>query len=204
MRKLLLTAVQDSLKCANEMGISIRAICTDNHYVNVNLFGLLSSEYPTVSNEVCNSSQSFCSPVDGRIIFLIFDPVHLVKNIRNNWLKIKRFRVPPFEAEVDSFSVCFTETSLIDWDILKKVFDKESEVLLKKAPSITFQALHPSNQKQNVPLALAVFDIRNAVAIESYFPQDEFALSTATFIRLIYVWWNILNAKFIDNIILFV
>ena len=77
--KLLLTAVQDSLKCANEMGISIRAICTDNHNVNVNLFGLLSSEYPTVSNEVCNSSQSFCSPVDGRIIFLIFDPVHLVK-----------------------------------------------------------------------------------------------------------------------------
>lgn len=197
--KLLLIGVQDCLKCANEMGINIRAISTDNHSVNVNLFGLLTSEYPSVSSDVSSDSLSFRSPFNGSTIFLIFDPVHLIKNIRNNWLKIRRFRVPPFEAQVDAFSICFTENSFIDWDILKKVFDKETGFLLKKAPSLSFQALHPFNKKQNVPLAIAVFDIRNAAAIESYFPEDKVALATATFIRLIYMWWNILNAKSIDN-----
>ena len=192
---LLAKAVHDCLKCANDMEIRIRAISTDNHNVNVKLFGLLSSD----SSDEISGSVSFRSPFDGSVIFLIFDPVHLIKNVRNNWLKIRRFRVPSFEAEVDVFSIHITERSFIDWDILKKIFDKENGLLLKKAPSLSFQALHPFNKKQNVPLAIAVFDIRNAAAIESYFPEDQIALATASFIRLIYVWWNILNAKSVNN-----
>ena len=36
--------------------------------------------------------------------------------------------------------------------------DQELQANLKKAPKITYQVLHPGNNKQNVQLALNVFD----------------------------------------------
>ena len=48
---------------------------------------------------------------------------------------------------------------------------------LRKAPQLTYKATHPGNNKQDVPLALAVFDETTSAAIRSYFADMEDAAS---------------------------
>ena len=43
--------------------------------------------------------------------------------------------------------------------------------LLKKAHKLTYSSLHPGNNKQNVKLALAIFDEATIAAVKSYFPD---------------------------------
>ena len=63
---------------------------------------------------------------------------------------------------------------------------------LRKAPKLTYQALHPGNNKQNVPLALALFHDTTIAAAESYFPDRQ---DLARFLSLVNIWWNIANSK---------
>ena len=64
---------------------------------------------------------------------------------------------------------------------------------LRKAPKLTYEAIHPGNKKQNVQLALNIFHETATAAISSYFPDREDATE---FIRLINTWWNISNSKY--------
>jgi len=183
--------VEDIIRKCGNISVKIRALSTDNHSVNVNLYTRLKCRYPHPNA----SNGNFAILFDNMIIYLIFDVVHLMKNIRNNWLKIRRFRVTSFQASVDVFDMHLADKSFIDWNFLNKVFDIEHKTLLKKAPLITFAALHPQNIKQNVPLVLAIFDRRNSSAIEQFFPDDATAHSTSNFIKIVSVWWDILNSK---------
>ena len=183
--------VEDIIRKCGNISVKIRALSTDNHSVNVNLYTRLKCRYPHPNA----SNGNFAILFDNMMTYLIFDVVHLIKNIRNNWLKIRRFRVTSFQASVDVFDMHLADKSFIDWNFLNKVFDIEHKTLLKKAPLITFAALHPQNKKQNVPLALAIFDRRNSSAIEQLFPDDATAHSTSNFIKIVSVWWDILNSK---------
>ena len=44
---------------------------------------------------------------------------------------------------------------------------------MRKAPKLSYQALHPGNNKQNVPLALALFHDTTRAAVKSYYPNRE-------------------------------
>ena len=63
---------------------------------------------------------------------------------------------------------------------------------MRKAPKLSYKSLHPGDNKQSVPLALAIFDPSTAVAITEYFPDREDA---SEFIKLINIWWTISNSK---------
>ena len=63
---------------------------------------------------------------------------------------------------------------------------------MRKAYKLTYKVLHPGDNKQSVPLALAIFDPTTSAAIESYFPESNAA---AQFLRLINLWWTISNSK---------
>ena len=63
---------------------------------------------------------------------------------------------------------------------------------MRKANKLTYKVLHPGDNKQSVPLALAIFDPTTSAAIESYFPESNAA---AQFLRLINLWWTISNSK---------
>ena len=52
--------------------------------------------------------------------------------------------------------------------------------------------MHPGNNKQNVSLALNVFDETTVAGILSYFPDES---PPTGFLRLIQSWWNISNSK---------
>ena len=55
---------------------------------------------------------------------------------------------------------------------------------------LTFKALHPSDNKQNVNLAVAIFHETTIAACEGYFPDRA---DISNFLRLISCWWTIAN-----------
>ena len=54
------------------------------------------------------------------------------------------------------------------------------------------KVLHPDSNKQNVPLALAIFDETTSATIQSYFPQHS---SAAEFLQLFQKCWIVSNSK---------
>ena len=82
----------------------------------------------------------------------------------------------------------------IDWADLYKIYDKDKELKtnLKKAPKFSYQALHTGNDKQNVPLALALFDNTTIAAVKSYYPTRS---DVSGFLNLIHTLWTMSNSK---------
>ena len=115
-------------------------------------------------------------------IFLFFDSVHISKNIRNSLLNKKNF------VSVSS------EEGYAAWSDLYKAYNKDNALnaKLRKAPNITFKAIHPSENKQNVNLAVAIFHETTIAARESYFPDRA---DMSNFLRLISCWWTIANSR---------
>ena len=105
----------------------------------------------------------------------------------------RKFIFPPFffDQFIDVLNVPGGE---ISWQLLHKVFDKDEVVKgnLRKAHKLSYKALHPTDNKQSVPLALSIFDPTTSSAIESYFPDRSDA---ACFLKLINAWWTISNSK---------
>ena len=66
------------------------------------------------------------------------------------------------------------------------------ECHVRKAPKIFYQALHPGNNTQSVPLALSIFGPTTITAVLQYFPDDT---TTSSFLNLIHNWWLLVNAK---------
>ena len=57
---------------------------------------------------------------------------------------------------------------------------------------MTFRSLHPGNNKQSVPLALAIFSPTTIAAMKNYFPNRP---DSANFLELISKWWVIINSN---------
>ena len=94
---------------------------------------------------------------NSRKIYLFYDIVHLVKNIRNNLLNRKRFIFPRFSFHgfKDNIIVSGGE---ISWKLFHDVFEKDVllSANLRKAPKLSQKVLHPGRNKQSAPLALAI------------------------------------------------
>ena len=70
--------------------------------------------------------------------------------------------------------------------------DVKLEANLRKASKLSFEALHPGHNKQNVNLALAIFHETTIAASKAYFPDRT---DMAGFLSLINTWWTIANSK---------
>ena len=55
-----------------------------------------------------------------------------------------------------------------------------------------YKVLHPGNNKQSVPLALAIFEETTITAIRGYLPEEH---TTADFLQLFHFWWLIVNSE---------
>ena len=105
---------------------------------------------------------------------MLHDAVHLIKNVKNNLLNYKHFIFPDFEYDGFEDPVSF-KGGHISWKLFQNVFEKDSllEANLRKAPKITHKVFHPSNCKQNVPVALAIFHESTSAAFTSYFSEKK-------------------------------
>ena len=70
--------------------------------------------------------------------------------------------------------------------------DEKLQGNLRKAPKLTYKATHPGNNKQDVSLALAIFDETTSAAIRSYYPNR---LDAANFLNLFHKVLVICNSK---------
>ena len=99
----LFPTIKSVINDIEQCNFSVQVISTDAYPLNVNLFKLFSPDHslqPVVPH-----------PLDStRNLFLIFDFVHILKSIRNNWLNLKNhdkiFKYPNFDdfQQVDTAS----------------------------------------------------------------------------------------------------
>ena len=112
----------------------------------------------------------------GKRLYFLFDSVHLMKCVRNNWLSQKdcekTFVCPQFEA-LTSQQCITTGTSIESATIkpsfnhLRKLYHLEQNSIAKLAPALSYKAMYPNGtEKQNVFLMQKVFDEKNVVALK--------------------------------------
>ena len=133
-----------------------------------------------------SSQYSIKHPVINEVfekLFLLYDPTHLYKNIRNNWLSEKTKSLS-FRDPVSQKCITAKWADLID---LYKI-ESESGLSMTK---LTYQTLYPDNfDKQKVPLVQNIFNEKTIAALRMH-GYDE----TSTFLSRVTRMWNILNVK---------
>ena len=123
--------------------------------------------------------------------YLFFDIVHLAKNIRNNLLNRKKIVFPEFSFG-EFRDLIEIINGFISWKTFYDDYDKDSKLQanLRKAPKFTYGEIHPGNNKQSMPLALAIFDESTTAAIECYFPEKSDAAWILPALQKLFVIYN--------------
>ena len=176
-----------SIETLHSINFKVRGIVADNHSTNVSAYSKILCSNGFDKNDLAIVTK------DESKIYLFFDSIHLMKNIRNNLLNNKRFLFPAF-----SFSGFYDQINCdggeISWKLFHDVYEKDEKLQsnLRKAPKISAKVIHPGNNKQSVPLALAIFHETTSAAITSYFPERSCA---SNFLKLINAWWVVSNSK---------
>jgi len=161
-------------------GATVIGLITDNNRVNQACFGkfsALNADTPWVVKSPGGNTTPF---------FLIYDPVHLLKNIRNNWITEK----------TKTLSFCLNnETHFACWRDLEDLQRQESSSIVKMS-RLSAASVNPSNlEKQKVSLALNVFCDQTAAALKTSEHSTSAWVSTADFIQIVSKLWKLLNCK---------
>ena len=183
----LMDELMKCIKCLQLKGFNVKACVSDNHPTNVSAYRKLLDLYG-------KDEDGLRIYVEDMPIYLFHDTVHLIKNIRNNLLHRKRLIFPPFLSSDLEDKTVEVKGGEISWSLLHKVREKDMECQanLRAAPKLSANVLHPGNCKQNVPVALAIFDPSTIAAIKHYFPDS---VDSAEFLDLMNTWWTISNSK---------
>ena len=169
-------------------GFRVRGIVLDNHSANVAAFRSLLQLHPS------DNPLNIKHPENLSKTYLFFDNVHLIKNIINNLLNARKFVFPSFSFCIKDQLVTSSSNGYISWRDLHEIYDEDMTNVanLRKAPKLTFKALHPGFNKQNVALALAIFDESTIAACKSYFPNRQ---DVSSFLSLINSCRTVVNSK---------
>ena len=176
-----------SIETLHSINFKVRGIVADNHSTNVSACSKILCSNGFDKNDLAVVTK------DGSKFYLFFDSVHLMKNIRNNLLNNKWFLFPAF-----SFSGFYDQINCdggeISWKLFHDVYEKDEKLQSnwRKAPKISVKVIHPGNNKQSLPLALAIFHETTSAAITSYFPERSCASNV---LKLINAWWVVSNSK---------
>lgn len=180
---LIFSLIKTVIMKLEEIGYKVFCVVSDNNAINSK----------AMSNFAENKTLSIVYPHPAdktRSLFYLFDSVHLLKCIRNNWLNSKpdqELNYPEFETGVDKVAA---------FQCLKTLHRLEHDKLLKFGYSLSVKALFPSNfERQNVSLALKIFNPFVVQALLLFGMKIEHSKDTADFIGIIYKWWRIVNVK---------
>ena len=177
-----------------DIGFKVIAVITDNNAINRKAMSYfvtpqkLSIVYP----HPCNHT---------RPLFFLFDTVHLLKCLRNNWVNIKSaekcFAFPRFAFD-NIVTSAAEESAFASFCSLKYLHTAECNSIVKFAYKLSYKALNPSTfERQNVKLVLQIFNNFTSEALallgkELQIPHYE---NTSAFIKIIATWWSIVNVK---------
>ena len=147
-----------------DAGFNLHGIVTDNHTANVAAFKMLHKEFPGDGNHY------IIVPVLPSRVYLFFEL--LLKNIRNNLLNRKKFVFPDFSFQISDL-ILSSGPGYVSWSDLHRIYEMDQKLpaYLRKAPHLTYKALHPGDKKQNVALVIAIFQDTTIVGCEKYLPD---------------------------------
>jgi len=191
-----LHAMIKKIVCGLEnIGFRVITVITDNNAINRKSMSFFA--------DPARLSIAYPHPCDqSRPLFFIFDTVHILKCIRNNWLNLKSsdktFVFPQFNFGDIMTMPSTKEYALASFNSLKQLHNAECDSLSKFAYKLSYKALNPSTfERQNVKLALQIFSNFTAegMAILGEKLQIPHCANTKAFIKIIVTWWQTVNVK---------
>lgn len=170
--------IQLSLDAIQEAGGQVKAVICDGNRNNQALFKALRADPQT----------PWITP-DG--VYLLFDFVHLIKNIRNNWIT-----ETTSELEYEDGGV----KRVAKWSHLVELFKLEEGHLVKMSNLDEVAVFPKPIERQKVSTCLKVFSKRTHQALLSHEGMKAFqgVEDTAIFIQKVLEWWKILNVKAVN------
>ena len=160
----------------HEVGFNVIGICVDNATANRKFY----KEFLCGGYWQNSIKKSFS---EGRI-FLLFDPIHIVKNIYYNFLPKKVFKMP-------MLSTILSQNLTAKFSDVKNVYDLERHKPLRIAHKLTETVLNPKTiEKVNVKLAMSLLHKSTRTALKQY----EF-VETATALEFFAKFCNIINVS---------
>jgi len=123
---------------------------------------------------------------DGSEVFLVYDYVHIFKNIRNNWIT-EATKELIFTKEGKEYRAC--------WSDIVNLYnvDKQNAIRLTK---LTYSSVYPKPlQRQSVQLVYQVFNEKTVAALKACQKELDISDGTITFISLISQWFTMMNVK---------
>ena len=132
--------LDELIKSLHECGFFVRAVISDNHSTNVSAFNFMLKKYGSKDspNTIKHPSR------DGKI-YLFYDSVHLLKNVRNNLLNARRFNFPSFSFH-EFYDDIDVPEGKITWKQLHDVYDRDQllDGYLRKAPKLSYKSKIPN------------------------------------------------------------
>ena len=162
----------------HQAGAVVVAIVCDGNQLNKNFF----KKFETVPGKPWLTNNN---------IFLLFDFVHLLKCIRNNWITEKCGEII-FKDEDE-------KQQIARWSDLKTLFQAEEKSPLKLS-ELDFVAVFPKPiERQNVKTCLKVFSSKTVVALQTHTGlRSADNMGTVKFIKMFIEFWNIVNVHGIN------
>jgi len=167
------------LKEISNIGFKVAAVLTDAHTANRRFF----------VEELCNGSlsTSIQHPFEANSrIFLLFDSVHVFKNLYNNFLNRREFDCPPFEGN----------TMKAKFEHVVDLHKKEMGTGLKYAYKLSDKVLAPQPiERTKVQLADNFFHDSTVAGLEYYseiYPEWK---NTANFMKVIARFWRCVTVQ---------
>jgi len=158
------------LKLISQAGGIVKAIICDNNRVNQSFFKMFNGNVPWQSKDN---------------VFLLFDFVHLIKSVRNNWITEKTKKLIFYEDN---------EPKVASWSHLENLLRYEKQNIVKMS-NLTDVAVYPSPvERQKVSFCLKVFCDRTLSALRCH-PEMSNSNDTALFIDKVLRFWKIMNVK---------
>ena len=121
-------------------------------------------------------------------LFLLFDFVHLIKSLRNNWLTDKTKEVIFYDNGVPKIA---------KWSHLVALYTLEASTIIKLSKLNEVSVFPKPIERQKVSTCLRIFCEETATALLTHpgMSNVEGREDTATFIKLVVQFWKIVNVK---------
>lgn len=155
-------------------GFEILCIITDNHSINRVMFNNIAPD------------NSFPNPdYPDKKIFVLYDFVHIFKNIWKNWMNLKNLDQTFVYNDFDDDILRYAK-----FQDIRDIYHDEKCQIIKKAYKLNFKSVYPSIlERQKVNLADNVFH-QSTIA---HLKGDPKYFDTGAFLEIVRKWWDIVN-----------
>ena len=157
LKQLLL----DQVDFVERAGYRVSVVTSDNAPINGHVTKTLTDNY--------SRSYFFSENLPDHKIFMLFDPPHFMKSLRNCWHGLsndgKTFEFPPFLHESFGTKASFKK--------IEDLYNEEYQNCVRLGFKLNYSAINPTSiEKQKVHLALRIFDEKTSAAVKAIFPEE--------------------------------